>query len=130
MVRMPTSDGLSRRLWMPVLLLLLVYAVGVIGYLIFGVSVVDAVSQTALALTTVGFAIEHPLNDGEKLFTAALALAGVSVFLIFMGVLAAGRGEEQYLRTARRHRMERQIDKMRDHYIVCAYGRVGQTVAR
>ena len=112
------------------LLLVLVYVYGVVGYLLFGFSVVDAVSQTALALTTVGFSIRTPLSDGEKIFTASLALAGVSVFLILLAVLGAGLVEGQYLHAARRRRMERRIDDLRDHYIVCAYGRVGQTVAR
>jgi len=113
-----------------VLGVLLVYAYGVVGYLLFGFGVVDAVTQTALALTTVGFSIQTPLTDGEKIFTASLALGGVSVFLILLAVLGAGLVEGQYLHATRRRRMQSRIDGMRDHYIVCAYGRVGQTVAR
>ena len=127
---MASSDGLARRLRLPVLGVLLVYAYGVIGYLLFGFGWVDAVTQTALALTTVGFTIRVPLSDGEKLFTASLALAGVTVFLILLAVLGAGLVEGRYLQAGRRRRMQSRIDRMRDHYIVCAYGRVGQTVAR
>src|SRR3954470_8309835 len=127
---MPTTDGLRRRLVLPLLGLVLVYAYGVIGYLLFGFGIVDAVTQTALALTTVGFSIATPLSDAEKLFTASLALAGVSVFLVLLAVLGAGLVEGQYLHKARRRRMQSRIDGMRDHYIVCAYGRGGRTVAR
>lgn len=127
---MASSDGLARRLRLPVLGMVLVYAYGVIGYLLFGFGWVDAVTQTALALTTVGFSIQVPLSDGEKLFTASLALAGVSVFLVMLAVLGAGLVEGKYLQAGRRRRMQSRIDRMRNHYIVCAYGRVGQTVAR
>ncbi len=127
---MPTSDGLGRRLRLPVLGVVLVFAYGVVGYLLFGFGVVDAFTQTALALTTVGFSINEPLTDGEKIFTASVALAGVSMFLILLAMLGAGLIEGQYLHTGRRRRMQSRIDGMRNHYIVCAYGRVGQTVAR
>jgi voltage-gated potassium channel len=113
-----------------VLLVLLVYVYGVAGYLLFGFGLVDAFTQTTLAFTTVGFSTEVPLTDGEKLFTASVALAGVSVFLVVLAVLAAGLVEGQYLHAARRRRMTARIEDMRDHFIVCAYGRVGQTVAR
>jgi len=126
----PTSDGLGRRLRLPVLGVVLVFAYGVVGYLLFGFGVVDAFTQTALALTTVGFSINEPLTDGEKIFTASVALAGVSMFLILLAMLGAGLIEGQYLHTGRRRRMQSRIDGMRNHYIVCAYGRVGQTVAR
>jgi len=129
-VLVASSDGLGRRLLLPVLALVLVYAYGVVGYLLFGFGIVDAVTQTALALTTVGFSIPGELTSGEKLFTASLALAGVSVFLILLAMLGAGLLEGQYLHAARRRRMQRRIDDLGDHYIVCAYGRVGQTVAR
>jgi len=121
---------LGRRLRLPVLGVVLVFAYGVVGYLLFGFGVVDAFTQTALALTTVGFSINEPLTDGEKIFTASVALAGVSMFLILLAMLGAGLIEGQYLHTARRRRMQSRIDGMRNHYIVCAYGRVGQTVAR
>jgi len=121
---------LGRRLRLPVLGVVLVFAYGVVGYLLFGFGVVDAFTQTALALTTVGFSINEPLTDGEKIFTASVALAGVSMFLILLAMLGAGLIEGQYLHTGRRRRMQSRIDGMRNHYIVCAYGRVGQTVAR
>src|SRR5690348_6375258 len=73
---MASSDGLARRLRLPVLGVVLVYAYGVVGYLLFGFGWVDAVTQTALALTTVGFSIQVPLSDGAKLFTASPGAGG------------------------------------------------------
>jgi voltage-gated potassium channel len=115
---MASSDGLARRLRLPVLGVVLVYAYGVVGYLLFGFGWVDAVTQTALALTTVGFSIQVPLSDGAKLFTASLALAGVSLFLILLAVLGAGLVEGNYLQVGRRRRMQSRIERMRDHYTV------------
>ena len=104
-------------------------AAGMGGYLAFGRSAAQAVYLTVLALTTEGFGGGLRLSAGEEIFTALLAVLGVTVFLAVAGVAGAAVVEGR-VGLGRRRRMQRRIDSVRDHYIVCAYGRVGRTVAR
>ena len=124
-----------RRRWWPdrgVLLgggLATVIAIGVVGYLLFGYSVADAIATTLLTLTTVGVATGHDLPPGQLLFTAGLAVLGVSLFAAVVGVAGTAIVEGRLGVLSRSRRMDRRISRLRDHFIVCAYGRVGSAAA-
>jgi voltage-gated potassium channel len=132
------SDRRRRRPWrlavrvrLPVLLLVLALTYGTVGYqLIEGFGFVDALYMTVITLTTVGFAEVHPLSQGGRLFTiSVLAFGLVAVFdllAVFTSLLAGGA----LSRTLERRAMQRRIDRLQDHHVVCAYGRVGRAVAR
>ena len=124
------SDRLIVRLTWPLVALALVYLAGLFGWLAFGFGPVDALTQTTLTLTTVGIGAGRALTGGEKLFSAALALAGVSAFLAFLAVLSGALVEGRLNFGTRRRRMERRIGDLHDHFILCAYGRVGRSAAR
>jgi voltage-gated potassium channel len=121
---------LAGRVWLLALAVLLVVAYGIVGYALFGFPLPDAVYLTVLTLTTEGFAAPEPLSPGAKVFTASLALLGVTVFLAGIGLVGTALVEGQLLPGSRRRRMQRNLRSLRDHLIVCAYGRVGRAVAR
>jgi voltage-gated potassium channel len=108
-----------------------VVAFGVGGYMLLeGWSFLDALYMTVMTLTTVGYREVRPLDTSGRVFTIALIVLGVGLALgtitLFAGLIAEGG----MLRLLRRRRMDRRIEQMRDHFIVCAYGRVGRAVAR
>ena len=103
---------------------------GLVGYRLFGFSLVDAVYLTLSALTTEGFATPVVLSDGAKIFTVSLSLFGVTVFVAVLGVLAGALVDGKLMQRSRRWSMQRRITELRDHHIVCAYGRVGRAAAR
>jgi voltage-gated potassium channel len=107
-----------------------VVLVGVIGYLVFGYGPGSAVAMTLLTLTTVGFSTARGLRTDVLLFTAGLAVLGVSLFATIVGLAATAIVEGRVSFFSRSRRMQRRIDELREHFIVCAYGRVGRTVAR
>ena len=121
---------LPRRLRWPLAGVALVLAYGVTGYTLLGFPFVDAFYQTALALTTLGFAPVRPLTVAQKYFTVSLAVVGASMFLIIVALLTSAVVEGRIGIWSRRRRMERRIASLRDHFIICAYGRVGRAVAR
>lgn len=124
------SGNLAGRVRLLAVAVLVVVAYGIIGYALFGFGLADAVSLTVLTLTTEGFAAPEPLLPAAKVFTASLALLGVTVFLAGLGLLGTALVEGQLLPGSRRRRMQRQLRSLREHFIVCAYGRVGRAVAR
>ena len=81
------------------------------------------VSSSLTGLDTV------PRNDGARILTIFLVLAGISIFA-YIGSLvveAIARGVIGGLWAERRRR--RAIGALRDHYIICGFGRVGRRVA-
>jgi voltage-gated potassium channel len=114
---------------MPFILL----AVGTAGYrLIEGPewSVLDALYMTATTLTTVGFREVHPLSPAGQVFTIILCMTGIFTLFFVAGefIRAVVTGEVQ--RAVGRQRMERNLSGLRDHFIVCGYGRMGQLVCQ
>lgn len=123
------DERLLGRIRLPLAGIAVVFVVGVTGYGAFGFGVVDALAQTALVMTTVGF-LGPTLSDAEKIFTSIIALLGVTMYFAILAEVAVAISEGRFGSVSRRRRMQRRIQDMRDHVIVCAYGRVGRAVAR
>ena len=114
-----------------ILALAALIATGVFGYMgIEGWSFLDAMYMTILTFTTVGYAEVRPLSDAGKVFTTFLMIGGVGTMLYALTLVVQGVMEEEFLRSfLRRQRMESRLSRMRDHFIVCGFGRVGRSVA-
>lgn len=109
---------------------MLISAYGIVGFVALGFSLPDAFYVTLLALIDNGAPNGASLSVGGKVFTITVALLGVAVFLVLLGRVGAAVVEGELALSSRRRRMQRRVERMRDHYILCAYGRVGRTVAR
>ncbi|MBI5876417.1 MAG: potassium channel protein [Chloroflexi bacterium] len=125
-MRMPLSEQLKRI----AVLVLLLFTASVTGYIVIeGFSLVDAVYMTVLAVSTVGFGEVHPLSPVGRVFTIGVIVAGVGtaayLFSLFTEYVIAG----ELAGTLRQGRMMRAISQLRNHYIVCGFGRVGEQVA-
>ena len=73
----PWPEG-RRRLFIGLTGLLLVLAAGTIGYVGFGLNLLDALFQTVITVSTVGFGEARPFSSGEKVFTIVLIFVGVA----------------------------------------------------
>jgi voltage-gated potassium channel len=125
------GSDLSRRVRWTFISLVAVFVFGVLGYwVIEDWSLLDAVYMTVITLTTVGFSEVRPLDTNGRVFTIVLLVMGVGLALISVALIAQMVTESQFGVRSRRRRMERGIDRLRDHTIICAYGRVGRAVAR
>lgn len=119
-----------RRFRVALLLLALVVAIGVAGYvLIEKWDAFDALYMTIITIAGVGFMEVHPLSGPGRTFTLILIVGGftvnayiawVFVDLILVGALREALG---------RRRMERELGHLQDHTIICGYGRMGQEIA-
>jgi voltage-gated potassium channel len=118
------------RLYIGLIGLFLVLVAGTIGFLAFGLGLLDAVFQTVITVSTVGFGEARPFSSGEKVFTIVLILVGVATSAYTFGVAIDTLVEGYLGGTFWRRRMERQIAAMRGHMILCGWGRVGQAIAR
>lgn len=114
-----------------ILALCLVIAMGVAGYVaIAGFPVFDALYQTVLTITTIGFAEVRPLDTAGRTFTIVLALVGVGTGLYIFTAVGRIIIEGELVSGVEAWRMQRQIATLQDHVILCGAGRVGAEVAR
>jgi len=107
-----------------------VLVAGTVGYTLLGLGAVDAAYQTIVTVSTVGF---REIADGDpdttwKAFTSVLILFGTGSMLYgatsVIESIVEGRLSGQF----RRYRMQRSIDDLSGHLIVCGAGRVGQAI--
>ncbi len=122
--------SLARRFWAGGLFLVLVTIAGAIGYvLVEGLEVVDAIYTTIITISTVGFTEPRGgFSDGGRVLTIVIILAGVGA-VIYTATAGIEMGIEAFLGGQRqRRRMEREIAGLRDHIVVCGFGRIGRNV--
>lgn len=111
--------------------LLFVIAVGTAGFhYIEGWSWFDGFYMVITTLTTIGYQETHPLSHAGRLFNVAIILCGVSLVFLAIGALTQALLEFELQHFFGRRRMEREIGRLTDHYIICGAGRVGRSAAR
>jgi voltage-gated potassium channel len=110
--------------------LLFIIAIGVIGYMIIERwSFVDALYMTVITISTVGYGEVHVLSAVGKAFSIVLIVAGVGVVMYTATMIVQYLIEGRFFNTRRRRRMQEKISKLKNHFILCGYGRVGREVA-
>jgi voltage-gated potassium channel len=115
---------------MAVTLLVAVLAGGTAGYmLVEGWNVWDAFYMTVTTVATVGYGEVHPLSPRGRLFTVALIFGGVGTLFYTVTLLATIIVEGGLQRRFEKRRAARMLEQIKDHFIVCGYGRIGSIIA-
>ena len=107
----------------------LVLVAGTIGYLVLGLSLIDAMYQTVTTVSTVGFREVREFDTAQKIFTIALITVGVGTVLYTFTLGVQMIVDGQLREIVGRRRMDRIISDLRGHVVVCGWGRVGRAVA-
>jgi len=115
--------------WLAVALFAAVCATGTAGYvLVEGWGPWDALYMTVTTITTVGYKEVHPLSRAGEVLTVCVILAGVGTAFYTFTLLATVVVEGGLHASLERRRRLRMIDDLRDHFIVCGYGRIGAII--
>jgi voltage-gated potassium channel len=80
--------------------------------------------------TTIGYQETHPLSHAGRVFNVGLIVVGVSLVFLGIGSLTQALLEFELGSFFGRRKMEREIGRLSDHYIICGAGRVGRSAAR
>jgi voltage-gated potassium channel len=119
-----------RRLIIPVIILLAIVIAGVIGYnRLEAWPLIDSLYMVVITLSTVGFREVHDLSQWGRILTMGIIVTGVSTAIYAAGQIIEITVEGQIIGYRRRKKMEKRIKEMKNHYIICGFGRVGHQVA-
>jgi voltage-gated potassium channel len=124
-------EELRKRLILSILLIALIVAFGTVGYMIVeGWSILDSIYMTIITLASVGYKEVHELSYNGRMFTIVLIIGGVGTVLYALNNGAKLILEGEFKEIFWRKRLEKKIRELKNHYIVCGYGRMGKIICR
>lgn len=119
------------RLRISILFLIAVVTLGTVGYTTLeGMDLFDAFYMTLITISTVGFGEIKPLSHGGRILTAFIIISGISVLTYTLGQVVKIFVEGELTQLLGRRKLEKQISGLKDHYIICGYGRIGKIISQ
>jgi voltage-gated potassium channel len=123
--------NIKHRLIYPVVAIIGVISFGTVGYtLVEQWNFFDSLYMTIITLTTVGYEEVHALSKAGRIFSIILILVGVGTMLYALGVGAKIILEGEIRDILGRRQLSKKIDNIKDHYIICGYGRMGNIICK
>jgi len=112
-------------------LLMLIIMLGAGGYVfIEGWTLTDALFMTVITMSTVGYGAVGELSAAGKIFTMFLNIGGIALysysFFSLVSIVSTGSIQKLF----RRSQMDRTIDKIQGHYIICGTGEIARHITR
>jgi len=121
----------TRHLTISICLLLLIVVIGTTGYMFFeDWNFLDALYMTIITISTVGFREIHPVHGDGRLFTIFLVMIGVGFTMYVAAAVVQFMVEGRMRIILGRRRLDKKISKVKNHHIICGYGRIGRVLCR
>ncbi|MGV8059220.1 MAG: potassium channel family protein [Smithellaceae bacterium] len=122
---------LTNKLRLALIMLFTVLITGTFGFhFIEGWSILDSFYATVTTMATVGYGDFTPRSDGGKVFAIAVIIFGVGTMLYSFSLITEIIIEGRLRRILGRGKLQKMIDKMNNHYIICGCGRIGFLICR
>jgi len=110
---------------------IVIVVAGTVGYmLIEGWDLLDALYMTVITYSTVGYSEVHEISQLGRLYTVFLIFLGVGFFLYVAGAIIQFMVEGKIRTVLGRRKLNKKLHRLRNHYIVCGYGRIGRVLSR
>jgi voltage-gated potassium channel len=113
------------------LILLVVLFVGSTGYMYLeGWGFLDSLYMTVITITTVGFGEVREVSEQGRFFTIFLIFSGMGVIAYIVGMTAQIMVDLQVRSIIGRRKLGLRIKSIKDHYVICGFGRIGKVICR
>jgi voltage-gated potassium channel len=124
-------EELRKKMILSLVLLISVVAFGTCGYIFIEEwNFWDSFYMTVITLTTVGYREVHDLSRAGQIFTVILLIGGVGTVLYALSSGAKVLIEGELQEVFGRKRVEKKLKDLKDHYIICGFGRMGKIIAK
>ena len=121
----------TKHLAISIALSLIIIFSGTAGYMIIeGWRFLDALYMTIITISTVGYREVNQVGDLGRIFTIVVVFTGVGFSLYVAGAVVQFMVEGRMRIILGRRRLDKKIDRLKKHYIVCGYGRIGRVLCR
>jgi voltage-gated potassium channel len=121
----------TRHLVISVILSLIILFIGTAGYMVIeGWKLLDALYMTVITISTVGYREVNQVGDLGRVFTILLVACGVGFTLYVAAAVVQFMVEGRIRIILGRRRLDQKINRLKNHYIVCGYGRIGRILSR
>ncbi len=118
-----------RELLVPLLIILFILIIGFWGFiLIEGLSPLKSLYMLVITFATIGYGDIVPISDTGKVFTICIVISGFTAGLYSIGKISAFFAEGELSNLLKQRKMNKLLDTMKGHYIVCGYGKTGKRV--
>ena len=115
----------------PFILTVLIMLVGTIGYMVIDdFTLMDAIYQTGITFTTVGFGEIEKISDVGRIFTITLIIMGFVVFSIAVGIIAEVVKKGELQRISKERKMLYEIARLKRHFVVCYHNEFTEQVTK
>jgi voltage-gated potassium channel len=119
----------TKHIVISILLSILLVLCGTMGYIVIEHwQPLDALYMTVITLATVGYGEVHQVSGAGKIYTIVLIIIGVGFFLYVAGAIIQFMVEGRVRILLGRRRLDRKIARLKHHYIICGYGRIGKVI--
>ncbi|UCG64198.1 MAG: potassium channel protein [Deltaproteobacteria bacterium] len=123
--------NVPRKLLFSILMFLVVVLLGIFGYTwIEGWDLLDSLYMTIITLSTVGYGEVREIGPGGRVFTVLLIVFGLFTITYIVGLVAETLVAGEIRSALGRRKVSKQIKSLRDHYIICGYGRIGSIICK
>jgi voltage-gated potassium channel len=126
-----TASSGAKRILRGLLMLGLVLVIGTMGYMVIEAwHLLDSLYMTVITITTVGYGEIRAVDEIGRIFTILLIFMGMGIMAYTLGMVAQNMVELQVRSILGRRKMDSEIRSIKNHYILCGYGRIGRIISQ
>lgn len=113
------------------IILIFILLFGSAGYMLLeGWDFFDSLYMTVITITTVGFGEVRNVSGTGRIFTIFLIFSGMGIIAYIVGMIAQTMVDFQVRSIIGRTKLGRKMKTIKDHYIICGFGRIGTVICK
>jgi len=119
----------SRHIIASIFFWFLIVIAGTIGYMVIeGWNLLDSFYMTVITYSTVGYGEVHNISKAGEIYTMFLIFLGVGFYLYIASAIIQFMVEGKIRLIMGRRKLDWKINRLKDHYVICGYGRIGRVL--